>query len=423
MSLIERMVTWPGKLRGMVGLAARIDRLEASLLARTDALGATLVAGLDDAAGARAPRPGDGTLGGPARFGYGGRSPDSALRHLSLAEAKWALRTFPVRRDRPDDPAQAVRERAVLAIATAHDDDVLITTTYGAMMRVHPQTDVVTSRALLTDAVYEENISEVIAHILAPGDVFLDIGANVGAHSIRAALAVGAGGRVVSFEPNPRVRARLAEHFQINGIDNAEIVPHAVGAQPGSFKLLVSSRHAGSGTIMNHGEITPDYLRAFNAGNADSVNVWKLALPGEADIAAATVDDAEVYDVEVHTLQDLIGDRWKDRVALLKIDVEGKEADVLASAEFLTRATVRPCFIVEYEERPHVGGRRQDIYGYFDARGYGMFLVTYDVAGRTTTFNRLSQSAITSDFENLVAIPLEKIEALTKGCMVFDYPH
>lgn len=415
MSLIERIATWPGKFRALVGLSAKMDRLEARLIARVDDLEDKMSA-RHDGHGRSWSQPAQG-------FSYGGHMPDATRRHVSLAEAKWALRTIPVRRDAPDDADQKLRERAVLAIAAARDDDVLIATTYGAVMRVRPQTDVVTSRALLTDAVYEENISEVIAHILAPGDVFLDIGANVGAHSIRAALAVGAGGRVVSFEPNPRVRAQLAEHFSLNGIDNADIVPHAVGAEPGSFKLLVSSRHAGSGTIMNHGEITTDYLKAFNAGNADSVNVWKLALPGEADIAASTVDDAEVYDIEVRTLQDLIGDSWTDRVALLKIDVEGKEADVLASADFLTRAKVRPCFIVEYEERPHVGGRRQDVYGYFDQRGYGMFLVTYDVGSRTTTFNRLSQSAITSDFENLVAIPLEKIEALTKGCLVFAYPH
>jgi FkbM family methyltransferase len=431
MSLIERMVSWPGKLRAMAGLPARLDRLEARLLARTDEVEAgTAIAcetlARDPAAqtGATIDRRSVHTKGDATGFSFGGLPPDpAAARLLSLAEAKWALRSFPVRRDAPDDPAQKLRERAVLAIAAARDDDVLITTTYGAVMRVRPQTDVVTSRALLTDAVYEENISEVIAHILCPGDVFLDIGANVGAHSIRAALAVGAGGRVVSFEPNPRVRAQLAEHFRMNGIDNADIVPHAVGAEPGSFKLLVSSRHAGSGTIMTHGEITDDYLKAFNSGNADSVNVWKLALPGETDIAASTVDEAEVYDVEVRPLHDLIGDAHRDRVALLKIDVEGKEADVLASADFLTRAAVRPCFIVEYEERPHVGGRRQDVYGYFAERGYGMFLVTYDVSSRSTTFNRLSQAAIRSDFENLVAIPLEKIDALTDGCLVFDYAH
>lgn len=431
MSLIERMVSWPGKLRAIAGLPGRLDRLESRLLARTDeledrttrayaAIGRDMVAQTSATTASRFAN----AKGDASSFSYGGRATDpDATCPLSLAEAKWALRTFPVRRNTPDDPAQKLRERAVLAIAAAKDDDVLIATTYGATMRVRPQTDVVTSRALLTDAVYEENISEVIAHILAPGDVFLDIGANVGAHSIRAALAVGAGGRVVSFEPNPRVRAQLAEHVRLNGIDNAEIVPHAVGAEPGSFKLLVSSRHAGSGTIMTHDEITADYLKAYNYGNADSVNVWKLALPGEADIAASTVDEAEVYDIEVRTLQDLIGETYRNRVALLKIDVEGKEADVLASADFLTRAAVRPCFIVEYEERPHVGGRRQDVYGYFEERGYGMFLVTYDVGSRATTFNRLSQSAITSDFENLVAIPLEKIDALTEGCMVFDYPH
>lgn len=426
----ERVMNWLRRLRAIAALPARLDRLEARLLARADELH-TEAANACEALGRDLAYQMNSTIERrfvdaarhAAGFTYGGMAPDPvAARRLSLAEAKWALRSFPVRRDIPDDPVQKLRERAVLAVAAARDDDVLIATTFGAVMRVRPQTDVVTSRALLTDAVYEENISEVINHILCPGDIFLDIGANVGAHSIRAALAVGAGGRVVSFEPNPRVRAQLAEHFRLNGIDNADIVPHAVGAESGSFKLLVSSRHAGSRTIMPSGQITDEYLKAYNSGNAESVNVWKLALPGEADIAASTVDEAEVYDIEVRPLRDLIGNINEDRIALLKIDVEGKEADVLESADFLTR-TARPCFIVEYEERPHVGGRRQDLYGYFAYRAYGMFLVTYDVVSRSMTFNRLAQAAIKSDFENLVAIPLEKVETLTDGCRIIDYAH
>lgn len=191
----------------------------------------------------------------------------------------------------------------------------------------------------------------------------------------------------------------------------------AIAALPARLDRL----EARSGTIMPAAEITDRYLKAYNSGNADSVNVWKLALPGEAYIAASTVDEAEVYDIEVRPLRDLIGDIKEDRVALLKIDVKGKEADVLESADFLTR-TARPCFIVEYQERPHVRGRRQDLYGYFADRAYDMFLVTY-VVSRSMTFNRLAQGAIKSDFENLVAIPLEKVKTLTDGCRIMDYAH
>src|SRR6185436_3078221 len=39
---------------------------------------------------------------------------------------------------------------------------------------------------------------------LGPGDTFIDVGAHIGLHSLHASRLVGAGGRVLSFEPHPR---------------------------------------------------------------------------------------------------------------------------------------------------------------------------------------------------------------------------
>ncbi|MEO6238809.1 MAG: hypothetical protein ABIQ52_17575, partial [Vicinamibacterales bacterium] len=53
------------------------------------------------------------------------------------------------------------------------------------------------------DEPYEPELAAAVRDALRPGDVFLDIGANVGFFSILAARLVGDSGRVVAFEPHP----------------------------------------------------------------------------------------------------------------------------------------------------------------------------------------------------------------------------
>ena len=59
-------------------------------------------------------------------------------------------------------------------------------------------------RHIARDATWEPHIVSVIQRNLHPGDVFVDIGANVGVMSLYAALAVGPTGKVLSFEPDER---------------------------------------------------------------------------------------------------------------------------------------------------------------------------------------------------------------------------
>lgn len=123
---------------------------------------------------------------------------------------------------------------------------------------------------------------------LRPGDVCVDVGANVGLLTVAAGRYVGAGGRVYSFEPHPRVYRVLVDNVHLNGLAHVRCFNCAVAAEPGSARLTDDPRH---------------------------------------DRNAVT--DVAGVEVAVRTLDDAVP---ADPVALLKIDVEGYERFVLEGA-------------------------------------------------------------------------------------------
>lgn len=119
--------------------------------------------------------------------------------------------------------------------------------------------------------------------VLRPGDLFVDVGANVGAYTLWA-LDVGA--HVIAVEPDGHARDRLVENLTLNGYD-AETAPAALLDQPGAAR--------------------------FSTGR-DTLN--QIGTEG--------------VEVEVTTLDQVIGDRY---AAGVKVDVEGFERLVLEGAQ------------------------------------------------------------------------------------------
>jgi FkbM family methyltransferase len=86
--------------------------------------------------------------------------------------------------------------------------------------------------------IYEPHLSEYIFRHLRPGDVFWDIGAHAGYHTLVAALAVGSSGRVVAVEPDPDHCAILREQMALNGVRQCDIVEAAVSDHEGILTLM-----------------------------------------------------------------------------------------------------------------------------------------------------------------------------------------
>jgi len=131
---------------------------------------------------------------------------------------------------------------------------------------------------------------------LGPGDVFWDVGANIGFYSLIGAAVVGRGGRVVAFEPEPTSRARFEENVARNGSDQITVVPRALGAERTTLMLETASRA--------------------------SAGVHRLA-----GVAGPGLDGATIP-VEV-VPGDALVDEGLPVPQAMKIDVEGAEIDVL----------------------------------------------------------------------------------------------
>lgn len=96
---------------------------------------------------------------------------------------------------------------------------------------------------------YEDHLQRLLALALAPGDRFVDVGANIGMITLLGARAVGPSGEVQTFEPNPACLARLRAVLALNGIDWVEVIPLGLSDQEEERVLSVVSRDTGVGTF------------------------------------------------------------------------------------------------------------------------------------------------------------------------------
>ncbi len=81
---------------------------------------------------------------------------------------------------------------------------------------------------------------------LQSGDVFYDVGANVGCYSLYAARLVGSSGHVYAFEPHPANVASLLRNIEANALTNVTAIAVALGAGNGYSALKLGALFAGS---------------------------------------------------------------------------------------------------------------------------------------------------------------------------------
>jgi FkbM family methyltransferase len=151
------------------------------------------------------------------------------------------------------------------------------------------------AREVCYTGLYEPQETQLASRILRPLDVFVDVGANWGYFSLAAAHWVGPRGRVVAFEPEPRLYRMLVSNIAANGI--TWIDAHRIAVAAGAGRLSFAAFDADGG---NWGD-----SRAIEPGAAPDFECRTEGLDGALDNAG------------VGTVQ------------LVKIDVEGSEAGVL----------------------------------------------------------------------------------------------
>lgn len=82
-------------------------------------------------------------------------------------------------------------------------------------------------RSILYSKTYEPHVTTVIRGVLKEGDVFLDIGANVGYFTMLASSLVKAAGKVIAFEPNPQNLQLIYSSLLESRVENVTTYPYA----------------------------------------------------------------------------------------------------------------------------------------------------------------------------------------------------
>jgi len=194
-------------------------------------------------------------------------------------------------------------------IPTIYDFDIIVNPTFLSFVE----------KDLYFLGTYEAGVMNMIQKHLRIGDIFIDVGANIGAMTLLARSLVGPAGFVYAFEPHPVVYRDLKENIRINQYDNIMCMQVAIGDSDQNMYLSEREICRGASTLIDR------------PGN----------LPNK-------------YLVEVKTLDDLMIKR-KRPVNMLKIDAEGYDLRVLNGAEQLILKD-RPKIIVECNPQYKVSG-------------------------------------------------------------------
>ncbi|MEV7193975.1 FkbM family methyltransferase [Streptomyces sp. NPDC093510] len=120
---------------------------------------------------------------------------------------------------------------------------------FGARFAVDTQ-DLI-QRYIYLYGAWEPHMMRWLATRLGPGDVFVDVGANIGFLSVYGSRLVGRTGRVVSIEASPVFHERVLRHAGLNRCDNIRAVNAAVSDSHKTLTfVLASSRNMGANSIV-----------------------------------------------------------------------------------------------------------------------------------------------------------------------------
>lgn len=161
---------------------------------------------------------------------------------------------------------------------------------------------------------YSELEAQLLRQVVQPGQVVIEVGANMGLHTLVLSKAVGPTGQVIAYEPQRAMFQVLCANMALNDVLNVDARPHAVGAEYGIAHIPL-----------------PDYSRPGNFGG----------------VSFAEGSHAYSRPVRVVTLN---GDIALNP-SLIKIDVEGMEEPVLRGASMLIHKR-KPILYVENDRLP-----------------------------------------------------------------------
>ena len=179
-----------------------------------------------------------------------------------------------------------------------------------------------------SQGVWEADVMKVLVRFLKPKSLFVDVGANVGYHSLFAAQL---GAHVVAVEPVPWTLELLRANVWRHSAD-VEVVEAAASDVAGTVRIAIDPAHRSGAQFRDQG----------------------------VEVRAAPLDELVP----------------EGAVDVLKVDVEGAESLVFRGATAILERSPVLAAIVEFRYGPHLGGEApEDVLAFYESLGFELCLL------------------------------------------------
>lgn len=239
---------------------------------------------------------------------------------------------------------------------------------------VNPE-DIYVGQAIAMYGEYGEHEVQLFTQIVKPGDTVVEVGANIGAHTVPLAKLAGAHGHVHAFEPQPVIFQNLCANIALNSLLNVHTYSQAAGSANGRAALPAV-----------------DYTKPGNFGGIE------LQHQGQG------------ITVPVVRLDDILIDL--PRLRLLKLDVEGWEQSVLEGAPNLI-ARHRPIIYLENDRID----QSQSLIEHIQTLGYRLWWHIPPLYNANNYFSNSDNKYPNIVAVNMLAIPNEVHASQVQGAL------
>lgn len=231
--------------------------------------------------------------------------------------------------------------------------------------------------------IHELDVDWMCNQILERGDVFVDIGACFGYHTLSGALRVGTVGQVYALEPQPDMFATLQNNLVGNKLSN----------------------------------VTADHLALSDQAETLQLHRFADLGIGHTSISSQGRKVSRVISIPAVTLDTYVEQRGIKSVTLIKLDVEGAELKILRGATGLLRASSPPMWILEINEETAAacGYHPKDLLAFLAQHGYRFYQPVWGRMIRTVTrLEPSSADSIHNGMNLLCAIPAVHADRLAR---------
>lgn len=181
---------------------------------------------------------------------------------------------------------------------------------------------------------YETHILKEIMNHVHDGDTVIDIGANIGHHSLFMSRLVGENGKVVAFEPITYIREQFEKSIRLNNMKNIVVESVAIGEKESTEKIHFNEGSVASSSIVN----------SYGSNKGEDIHVVTL-------------------------------DSFSLTPSFIKLDIEGYELFALKGGE-QTISRNRPVILMEYSPIYYRASNKthsEEIISFFHKHNYDIY--------------------------------------------------